>query len=764
MQFIKLIKKILSLAVAINALVLINLANAEEEHINIAGKIIIEGNQRIEPETIYSYMMIKEGLIYDAEAINNSLKNLFATGLFADVRIETSGDDLVVKVVENPVINRISFEGNTRIKDDTLAEQTALKSRETYSRAKVQNDLERLMEVYRRSGMFAVTVEPKIIERPQNRVDLVYEINEGAKTYIKKVNFIGNKKITSSELRDVLATKEKRWYRFFTNSSSYDPERLNYDKELLRRYYLKKGYADFRVESSVAELSADRKDFFVTFTITEGERFHFGKLDITTTLPELKSDSLKENVTMTEGEWYNAEKVENTIQKITDSVGAKGYAFVDVSPNTNVDREKRIVDVTFAVNEGAKVYVDRVDIRGNVRTLDKVIRREVQLTEGDAFNTARLRRSNKNIEDLNFFSKVSITPEQSPVANDKVDIKVDVEEKSTGSMSFGIGWSTNNGGMVQTGIKERNLMGKGQELGASVALAQKKTEFDISFTEPYFLDRKLKAGFDLYYITKDLQDQSSYDSKTTGESIRFGWDWGENLSQSVKYTLSQEEIKNVDDDASFYIKEQEGSYLVSYVSQSVFYDRLDSKVDPTEGYYVKFGNDLAGIGGDRRFITTDVGAGKYIPIGEDLTLMLSLDGKVVNGIGQDVKINNRYFLGGNSLRGFEAGGVSARDKVTDDSLGGNWIVYGTTELAFPLGMPSELGVRGRVFSDFGTVGEPDKYNAADVDYASSIRASLGLGLTWKSPLGPINIDFAKAMKKEDFDLTEVFRLNMGTNF
>ncbi len=725
-------------------------------------QIVVEGNQRIEPETVRSYMAVTEGDQFDPARLDQSLKSLFATGLFADVAMRRAGEALVVRVVENPIINRIAFEGNQRIDDTQLDAETQLRPRVVYTRAKVQTDVQRILDLYRRSGRYAVTVDPKIIELDQNRVDLVFEINEGSPTYVRRITFIGNSRYSDGSLREEIATKEERWYRFLSSADTYDPDRLTYDRELLRRFYLRNGYADFRVTSAVAELTPDREAFFITFTMDEGERYRFGAIDVNVSLPDLDPESLKGDIVPSEGDWYNADEVERTVQNLTDAIGARGYAFVDVRPRVSRDPETRTINVTFDIQEGPRVFVRRIEINGNVRTLDKVIRREFRLVEGDAFNTAKLRRSRERIRNLGFFEKVEVNNIPAEDAPDQTDIIVDVEERATGELSFGVGWSSSVGALFEAGIRERNLLGKGQDLKLNLRLAQRQTEVDLSFTEPYFLDRPLRAGFDVFHITNDYQDTSSYDSTTTGAALRLGWSYNEFLGHQLKYTLQQTEIRNVDEDASRYIREQEGRSTLSQISHTLTYDKRDSVVEPTDGYVVSLANAVAGLGGSEAFVRNDLSGAYYVPLADQWTLRVGGNvGYIYNYDDDPLGIAYRYNLGGENLRGFAYGGAGARDG--DDALGGNWIANGSVELRLPLGLPEELGVTGKIFTDFGVIGEPD-LSSGSYEYSSSIRASVGVGVIWKSPVGPINIDLAQPVLKEDFDETELFRLNFGTKF
>ena len=727
-------------------------------------QILVEGNQRVEPETVRTYLDLHEGDRYDTVKADKSQKKLFGTGLFSDVTVRLDGDRMVIKLVENPVINRLVFEGNQRVKSDQLQTEVQLRPRSVYTRTKVQSDVKRILDIYRRSGRFAATVEPKLIQLEQNRVDVVFEINEGPGTYVSRINFVGNKKFSDGRLREQLQTKEERWYRFLTQDDSYDPDRVTFDRELLRRHYLKNGYADFQVKSAIAELSADRAHFYITFTVDEGERYRVGKVTVRSALPDLKVDALLPLLTIKDGSWYNADEVENTTQALTDAVGNKGYAFIDVKPQLVRNRDTKTLDIVFDIQEGPRVFVERVDIQGNSRTLDKVIRREFRLAEGDAFNTAKLRRSKERIKDLDFFEKVEVNNVPSETAPDRTVIKVDVQEKSTGELSFGVGWSSSVGALIEIGARERNLLGRGQDIRINGSLAQKRNTVDLGFTEPYFLNRRLAAGFDIFAMNNKLQQQSSYDSTTNGGDLRAGYWYNEHLRHDWKYTASQTTIKNVQDTASTYIRQQAGTSTLSSFGHLVTWDHRDSRVDPTDGFYVKLGNEFAGLGGTEQFHRSNVGVGQYYRLADQWILLTSASAGIIQGWGgKDVRINSRYFLGGDTLRGFKDGGVSPRDKASNDALGALWQYTGTVELSVPLGLPKELGLQGKLFSDVGAPGQ----TAGNVDkttiwQSTAPRVSVGGGIIWKSPMGPINIDLAVPLKKDQHDETQVFRLNFGT--
>lgn len=729
-------------------------------------QIVVQGTQRVEVETVKSYMAIAEGDPYSADRVDRSLKTLFNTGLFADVSIRQEGEALVVRVVENPIINRIAFEGNNRVKDEQLETETQLRPRVVYTRTKVQNDVKRILDLYRRNGRFAATVEPKLIQLEQNRVDLAYEISEGEPSYVKRINFVGNRVYRDSRLREVLSTKEERWYRFLSSDDTYDPDRLTYDRELLRRYYLKHGFADFRVVSGVAELTPDRGGFFLTFTVEEGDRYKFGTATINANLRDLDGNELNPLLTSVPGEWYNADQVEDIVQNLTDALGSKGFAFVDVRPQVTRDRENKVINIAYDVAEGPRVYVERIDITGNVRTLDKVIRREFRLVEGDAFNTAKVRRSRQRIKDLGFFDKAEVTNVPSDSAPDRTIIKVDVQEKSTGELSFGIGWSTVVGPLVEASIRERNLLGRGQDLKLTSSLGTRRTSAELSFTEPYFLDRKLSAGFDIFGLNRKLQNESSYDHNTMGAAVRSGYYINDNLRQDLRYQFKRDQVENVDDDASLFVREQMGSSTTSSIQQSLTWDYRDSRMEPTEGYFIRINNELAGLGGTQKWIRNNISGAQYFMLDEQVVLGVSGTAGIISGFGDEkVRITERYYLGGETLRGFASAGVSPRDKSSDDALGGMWQATGSVQVKFPLGLPEELGFSGQAFTDFGSIGSTEDYaNSSTINQASSLRASVGVGISWKSPMGPVALDLAVPVMKESFDEDEFFHFNFGTRF
>ena len=729
-------------------------------------EIRVEGLQRIEPETVLSYLTVKAGDTFNAEQSDASLKALFATGLFADVGLRREGAALIIRVVENPIINRLAFEGNDIIERDTLEREVQLRPRVVYTRTRVQADVKRILDVYRRRGRFAATVEPKVIQQSQNRVDLVFEINEGPATKIQQITFVGNKRFSDSQLQGVIASQESSWLSFLLSDDIYDPDQLQNDRELLRRFYLRNGYADFRVISAVAELTPDREDFFVTFTLEEGLRYKFGKIDLTTQLKDLDIEALRALIEHDSDDWYNANEVEETVNKLTDAVGSQGYGFVDVRPRVERNRDNQTVDITYEINEGPRVFVERIDIVGNTRTQDRVIRREFRLVEGDAFNTAKLNRSRQRIRDLGYF-KTSEVRRVEGSAPDKAVLQVQVEEQSTGSLNIGGGFSSSQGLISIIQVTERNLMGKGQRATAKLLLGTTTQEAMVGFTEPYFLDRNLSAGVDVSQITREKVSSIRFEEKITGVTLRTGFNYNERLSHGFNYRIAQDEISNVNTNSSVYLQAQEGKSTISAIGHTLAYDTRDSRLEPSEGYYLRFGNTLAGVGGSERFIKTDASAIIYFPLFDNWVLSSSARAGYVENLSDDpLNLSDRFFVGGDTFRGFERGGVGARDRATRDSLGSNLYYVGSVELAMPINVGREFAMKGFFFTDVGaaTGVEDVRQAGSPIDDSSAPRVVVGVGLGLKTPFGPVRVDLGFPIVKETFDETEVFSFNFGSRF
>jgi outer membrane protein insertion porin family len=739
------------------------------------GDIRIENNQRIERETILSYLDIRPGDQADAVRVDNSLKNLFATNLFADVAISRVGNTLVVRVVENPVINRIAFEGNRAVRDEILQPEVQLRPRTVFTRSRVQADVQRLLQVYHHNGRFAASIEPKVIQLPQNRVDLVFEINEGPLTGIRRIRFIGNRAFSDAQLRGAIQTKEARWWRFLTTDDTYDPDRVSFDQEQLRRYYNARGYADFAVTSAVAQLTPDGRDFFLTFTLDEGARYTFGEINVISRIPDLNAENLRRFVTTRKGAVFNLSAVEESVLDMTFEAGRYGYAFVEIRPRISRDADTRTIGIVYEIAEGPRVYVDRINIAGNVRTLDSVIRREFRISEGDAFNTAKVQRSLQRIRGLGHFDDVQLSqrPAQSDLPpelrgvtpGDRVDLNMTVRERSTGELVFGFGYSTADQFIADVSLSERNLLGRGLSLRLSLTYATRRQDIDLSFTQPYFMGRGVSAGFDLFSRTSDLQRTSSYELATRGFSLRAGLPLTESLSSNFRYALRQVGIESVGALASHYIREQEGKRVVSEIGYSLLYDRRNDPRLPTQGYALRLNQELAGLGGAARYLRTVAGAEYHRPlwVGE-VVGTLAVDVGHVLGLGKDLSIADRFFIGGDSFRGFRNSGIGPRDADTLDSLGGRAYYVTTAEMSFPVGLPRDLGVRGSVFTDMGALWGPGVASPTGILDSTAPRVTYGAGLSWMSPVGQIRFEFAWPLKTEEFDYTERFRFSFGSRF
>lgn len=746
-----------------------------QERETIVRQINVTGTQRIEDSTVRSYLAIQEGQVFNDQLIDLSLKTLFGTGLFADVTIGEAGGVVTVNVVENPIINRVAFEGNSQLSTEDLEKEVQLKPRIVFTRAKVQSDVQRIIELYRRSGRFSASVEPKIVELPQNRVDLIFEINEGPVTGINRITFIGNSAFSDSDLKDQIATTESAWWKFLTTNDNYDPDRLAFDREQLRRYYLTQGYADFRVVSSVAELAPDGSGFFVTFTVEEGEQYTFGDISVATELAELPEGALLPLLLVETGDTYNAELIDKSIDALTFFAGTRGYAFAEIRPRVRRDRENRRIDVIFNVEQGPRVYVERINITGNTRTLDRVVRREIRLAEGDAFNRVLIDRSRARIRGLGFFKTVEIT-EEPGTARDRTVLNVEVEEQSTGELSLGFGFSSADNFVGDLSITERNLLGRGQFLRLRISASGSRQQFDIRFTEPYVMDRNLALGFDLFKVIQDF-DESSYQTDSTGLGLRAGFPLSEFARINLRYTLRNDAIEP-DGGASPAIQLLEGDFLTSVFGYTYSYADTDDPVDPTKGVVFSLQQDFAGLGGDVDYHRSQVDAKVFYPLfSNDFIGSLGLSAGYVGAYEGDgpVRINDRFFKGGSTFRGFENSGIGPRDVVgsAQDAYGGQLFAIGTAEMTFPNFLPEEFGIDTSLFVDAGTLGIVDDETKAAcaasfipcrIEDDLSLRASAGLSVLWDSPFGPVRLDFAHAFAKEDYDKTEAFRFSAGTRF
>ena len=739
----------------------------------------VRGNGRIDADTVRSYMLIQPGDNYDGDRADRSLRSLFATGLFRDVNIARDGSRLIVTVAENPVVNRVQFEGNRRLSDDTLRPEVQMRSRGVFTSQLAQADRQRILDLYARRGRFAARVEPKIIQLDQNRVDVVYEITEGDAALVSRINFVGNRSYSDTRLRDIVQTREQAFYRFFSTSDTFDPDRLSFDRELLRRYYLRNGFADVEIGQASAELAPDRSSFFITYNVNEGPRYRFGAITVNSAFPTLDTAALRSRLEMRPGDYYDGDLIERTTQSIADAANLRGFPFVDVQPQVERNRENNTIAITFQVAEAPRVFVERIDIAGNTRTQDRVIRREYRLAEGDAFNAAQIRRSRDRIRNLGYFNDVQVTstPGSAP---DRAIITTQVQERATGEVSLGGGYSTDAGLLADAGLRERNLLGTGLDARLNGTIAQRRSQVDLSVTDPAFLDRNLAAGADIFLVQRNLINIANYRERRVGFALRAGYEFNERLRQSWSYTLVDRNVFDIQRAASPYIREQAGRTLLSQLSQTLTYDARDSIIQANRGYFVRWGLDAAGLGGDVAYLRNRVDSALFLPLERligDPDYVMTFSASVGHlapfnnrrpfnaalGVGGERdRIVDRFFLGGENLRGFAIAGVGPRDIHTRDSLGGRFLWTASAELRYPLPIPSELGILGRAFVDAGALSQGPTGPA--IFNSSAPRVSAGVGISWRSPFGLINIDLAKAIAKQRFDETQIFRFGFGTRF
>jgi outer membrane protein insertion porin family len=780
----------------------------------IVTSIDVVGNQRVDADTIRSYVGIKRGERADPARIDEALRALYSVGLFEDVNIRLAGSRLVVTVKEAQVINRVVFEGNRRVKDDALSGEVQSKPRGALSRATVQADVQRIVEVYRRGGRYDVTVEPQIIDRPNNRVDLIFLIKEGGRTTIRTINFTGNNVYSSARLRDVMNTTQSNWLSWLRNSDVYDPDRVNADQELLRRFYLKNGYADFRILSATVDLDRQNNAFVLNFVLDEGPQYRFGNVDVLSNVRDLDPAAVRGLIRGTRGEVYNAENVEKTIELITIELANRGYAFAQVRPRGDRDFQGRLINVTYVIDEGSRVYVERINVRSNTRTREYVIRREFDILEGDPYNRVLVNRAERRLKNLGYFKNVRIATEPGS-APDRIILNVDVEEQLTGEFSIAAGYSTQDGVLGELTIGERNFLGRGQYVRTSLQYGERVKGIEFSFTEPYFMDYRLAAGFDIFYKKTEPSNLVQYGINTVGGTVRAAARLTEELTMQVRYSIYQREI-NVDPgfidgcgpnplqmpacgdpgppargtntyEVSNAIRSVLGQQpIASVVGYTLTYNTLDNVKDPTSGLYTTFSQDFAGIGGDVNFVRTTAEARYYRPITGDIVGMVKvMGGHVFSWGGEELRFIDHFNNAHTLVRGFATQGFGARDinanLSTADSLGGTTYWAASAELQFPLWfLPKEIGIKSALFVDVGSLynyegstnitgpGVPIPGTCGGPNICvfddQSIRASTGVSLIWSSPFGPLRFDFAVPLAKGPYDRTQFFRFGGGAKF
>ncbi|HWV95738.1 MAG TPA: outer membrane protein assembly factor BamA [Xanthobacteraceae bacterium] len=759
-----------------------------------ASSIAVQGNQRVEAATIRSYFKPGPGGHLDQASIDDGLKALIETGLFQDVKINRVGGRLVVSVVENPVINRVAFEGNKKIKDEQLTAEIQSKPRGTLSRPMVQSDALRIAEIYRRSGRYDVRVDPQMIQQPNNRVDLVFVISEGEKTGVKSVEFIGNRAFSSYRLKDVIKTHESNWLSFLSSGDVYDPDRVEADRDLIRRFYLKNGYADVQVVAALTEYDPSRKGFLVTFKIEEGQQYRVGSVDFQSTIPTLNGESLRSYSRVSVGSVYNAESLEKSVEEMQVETSRRGYAFAVVRPRGERNFENHTVAITFAIDEGPRTYIERIDVRGNTRTRDYVIRREFDISEGDAYNRALVDRAERRLKNLDFFKSVKVSTEPGS-SSDRVIVVVNLEEKSTGDFSVSGGYSTTDGALGEVSISERNFLGRGLFAKASVQYGQYARGYSLSFVEPYLFDYRIALGLDLYQRTQLPNQYISYGVKTLGFSPRLGFQLREDLTLQLRYSIYRQEITLPNDvlnnilgtsiSLPVLMELNQGAALTSMVGYTLTYNTLDNNKNPTDGLLIDWKQDFAGVGGDVSYLKSTIDAKYYTPLVSDIVGIIRLQGGIMNKVGsKELRMLDHFQMGPNLVRGFAPSGIGPRDISVwstygyGDALGGTTYWGASVELQMPFWfLPKEVGLKGAIYADAGQlstykgppypgVGVPANLaGRAFLPYDDDVvRSSVGVGLIWQSPFGPLRFDYAVPITKGKYDRVQEFRFGGGTTF
>ncbi|VVT18365.1 outer membrane protein assembly factor BamA [Erythrobacter sp. EC-HK427] len=720
---------------------------------DIIRAITVRGAQRLEPETIVSYISLRPGDAYSAAAADRALIELATTELFADFAIsfDRGTGVMQIDIEENPIINRIILEGNNRIESDEIYPEINLAPRQIFTRSRVRADVERIIELYKRQGRFAATVEPQMVMLDQNRVDLIFEITEGPKSKVRQINIIGNEVFSDSRLRGEMITREDSLFAFFSSNTSYDPDRMAYDQQLLRQFYLSQGYVDFRIVSAVAELTPDRRDFIITYVVEEGERYQYGDIEVVSQLRDFSSEALTSQLTIQTGDWYNTEEIDEIEEGLTETAGAFGYAFAQVRPRIVRNAEERTMDVTFTVADAPRAYIEAIEINGNTLTQDKVIRREFRIAEGDAFSSLQVRRSTARINSLGYFQENFEVEQVEGSAEGRIILQANVQEEPTGELSLSAGFSSLESFIFNGSVRQNNFRGRGQTVGLGVNWSRFSRSGNISFTEPKLFDRDIAVGVDVF--RQDFnngffdRDRATFEQTTTGFNIRTGVPLTEYISFLGRYTLNYQEVSldesqffaDFDGDgtsqcepllAGRFLCDAIGDRLQSILSASFSYNTLNSRLRPTGGTAASLSLDFAGLGGDTQYGRARINAARYFNLGSGFIGSLSLEGGYIYGWGDEgVLLTDRFFLGEGQFRGFDIRGVGPRvvrrfyiesdgveglseadllplddERNTDDALGGNAYYLARAEIEIPLGAGArELGLRPSIFVDVGSV-------------------------------------------------------------
>ncbi|HTJ89914.1 MAG TPA: outer membrane protein assembly factor BamA [Acidocella sp.] len=735
--------------------------------------INVSGNHRIESDTITSYMVVQPGQPFDPQAINQSLKTLYATGLFSSVSINREGNDLDVHVVENATVNQVFFSGNKVLTDKEAQAAINLKPRSVFTPAAAEAGRRALLDAYATKGYYSATVTPNIIRLPDNRVNVVFQCTEGPQALIGRITFIGNHHFSQSRLRDVVSSRQSAWYRFFSSADQYNSQRVEYDEYLLHQFYLHNGYADFNVISANAELSPDRKSFYLTFDISEGPRYRVGSLKIVSHIQNLSVKKLSGLVPLAKGDWFDGDALQEGVSALTTRALNLGYSFAQVNPVVQTHPATKTIDITLNVVDGPHIYIQRVDITGNTRTEDQVIRRELTLAPGDAYNQAKADQSTKNLKNLGYFKseKITTSPGSTP---QQVIMNTAVTEQATGQFSLGGGYSTDLGALLNAGLSQNNFLGTGVDASINTLLAQRGTQINLGVTDPYFMGRNLIAGFDLFRSVTDsytaAEEAYSYAESNIGADVRLGYRFNDHVRQSFTYTISQRDIYSVPTGSSIYILDTEGPNTLSQISQTLTFDYLNDEIAPSSGLILNLTTDFAGVGGFAHYARFSPDVSYYIPLehifgNKAWVLRLhATGGYLLPVMGYQDQLEDRFFLGGDDLRGFADGGVGPTDKATRDEIGGRYMWTQSTELHFPLPVSPDLGVSGFAFVDVGSLWGARTIPGFPINDSAAPRVGAGIGISWNTPFGLINLSLAQPIVKQTGDQIQQFRVSFGSRF
>jgi outer membrane protein insertion porin family len=737
--------------------------------------IEIRGTNRISKDTVLSYLKVKPGQELNQLLSEQTIHHLYDTGFFEDVSLRQDGSKLIVQVKENPIIAQVNFHGNKVADNQGLQSAISMGERSVFSKHRMLRDINNIRMFYQKKGFYSVLIEPKKEVLDANRINLVYDISEGEPAAIRRIYFVGNKKMSGYKLRGQLLSKQTHILSFVFADDVYDSSKVMYDQQLLTKFYRNEGYADFKINAVTTELSPARDHFYITYDLNEGKRYKFGQINFNSQIEGIEARELEKLVDLKPNASFSEDALEKAVDKLVDYLGHRGYAFADVDYKFDTDAEKGLANITFLIKKTYRAYVNRINIKNNSKTLDRVIRREFRLAEGDPYNTTKLRRSEQRLRKLGFFRNVEIENKRTS-EHDKVDIDVSVTEQSTGSIRFGAGYSSADGPIGEIDLSENNFLGKGQRIGLQLQRAKKRSEARISFTEPYFLEKPISASIETFGQKHDVIDEKGYKRDTIGMSLGMGYDLTEHLSHSIKYTLRKDRIRDVNDKASRYIKDEEGRKNTSMLSHGLIYDKLDNFVDPTEGYLLRFNQAFAGLGGDAKYMRHAISGIVYTPVANK-NFIFSLSGKVTHIFdwgSYKLGLNDKIYIGPDEVRGFETAGIGPRaDSEEREALGGDFSYSASAELSFPIDVSNDMGIKGFVFYDVGALidtklkrGRDDvPHNGNDaIFFDKDIRMSYGFGIKFSPALGHIRLEYGIPVKRRNYDKIERFRISFGTRF